>query len=87
VTARVTLNGQALPVEPAWVVVAPPNYGPCRKSLRTMWDLMHDLAVIGKAQTSGHRQVLDPPWNGALGVVVSLEVAHGPLPKPRELQI
>jgi L-Lysine epsilon oxidase N-terminal/L-lysine epsilon oxidase C-terminal domain len=45
VTAGVTLNGQALPVEPAWVVVAPPNYGPCRKSVRTMWDLMHDLAV------------------------------------------
>jgi L-Lysine epsilon oxidase N-terminal/L-lysine epsilon oxidase C-terminal domain len=45
VTARVILNGEALPVEPAWVVVAPPNYGPCRKSVRTMWDLMHDLAV------------------------------------------
>jgi hypothetical protein len=45
VTARVRLNGQDLPVEPAWVVVAPPNYGPCRKSVRTMWDLMRDLAV------------------------------------------
>jgi hypothetical protein len=45
VTARVSLAGTALPVDPAWVVVAPPNYGPCRKSVRTMWDLMHDLAV------------------------------------------
>jgi hypothetical protein len=45
VTAQVRLNGQYLPVEPAWVVVAPPNYGPCRKSVRTMWDLMRDLAV------------------------------------------
>lgn len=45
VTAQVRLAGRALPVEPAWVVVAPPNYGPCRKSVRTMWDLMRDLAV------------------------------------------
>jgi hypothetical protein len=26
------------------VVVAPPNYGPNQKSVRTMWDLMRDLA-------------------------------------------
>jgi hypothetical protein len=45
VTATVELGGAKLPVEPAWVVVAPPNYGPCRKSVRTMWDLMRDLAV------------------------------------------
>jgi hypothetical protein len=45
VTAQVNLGGKALPVEPAWVVVAPPNYGPCRKSVRTLWDLMRDLAV------------------------------------------
>lgn len=36
VTAKVNLAGRVLPVEPAWVVVAPPNYGPCRKSVRTM---------------------------------------------------
>jgi hypothetical protein len=45
VTARVTLNGEALQVIPAWVVVAPPNYGPQRKSVRTMWDLMRDVAI------------------------------------------
>ncbi len=45
VTAQVNLAGKALPVEPGWVVVAPPNYGPCRKSVRTLWDLMRDLAV------------------------------------------
>ncbi len=45
ITAQVNLAGKALPVEPAWVVVAPPNYGPCRKSVRTLWDLMRDLAV------------------------------------------
>jgi hypothetical protein len=45
VTARVTLAGRELPVEPAWIVVAPPNYGPNRKSVRTLWDLMRDGAV------------------------------------------
>ena len=38
-------TGATLPVVPAWVVVAPPNYGPQRKSVRTMWDLMRDVAI------------------------------------------
>lgn len=45
VTAKVTLNGETIQVIPAWVVVAPPNYGPQRKSVRTMWDLMRDVAI------------------------------------------
>lgn len=45
VTAKVTLNGEAIQVIPAWVVIAPPNYGPQRKSVRTMWDLMRDVAI------------------------------------------
>lgn len=45
VTAKVILNGEAIQVIPAWVVVAPPNYGPQRKSVRTMWDLMRDVAI------------------------------------------
>jgi hypothetical protein len=45
VTAKVTLNGEEIQVIPAWVVVAPPNYGPQRKSVRTMWDLMRDVAI------------------------------------------
>lgn len=45
VTADVSLDGKPLDVTPAWVVVAPPNYGPQRKSVRTMWDLMRDVAV------------------------------------------
>ena len=45
VNADVSLDGEALDVTPAWVVVAPPNYGPRRKSVRTMWDLMRDVAV------------------------------------------
>ena len=45
VTAEVTLNGNRLDVVPAWVIIAPPNYGPQRKSVRTMWDLMRDVAI------------------------------------------
>jgi hypothetical protein len=46
-------KGNELPVIPAWVVVAPPNYGPMRKSVRTMWDLLRDTAISG--------QMLAPP--------------------------
>jgi hypothetical protein len=52
VTAEVTLNGKAIDVTPAWVIVAPPNYGPQRKSVRTMWDLMRDVAVTAKKLTA-----------------------------------
>lgn len=45
VTARVRLGERVLEVAPAWVVVAPPNYGPQQKSVRTMYALMTDLAV------------------------------------------
>lgn len=45
VTATVNYLGQTLEVDPAWVVVAPPNYAPQQKSVRTMWDLMRDLFV------------------------------------------
>ncbi len=45
VTARVVLGGRTLKVAPAWVVVAPPNYGPQQKSVRTMYALMTDVAI------------------------------------------
>lgn len=45
VNASVLYQGQPLIVVPAWVVVAPPNYGPQRQSVRTMWDLMRDVAI------------------------------------------
>ncbi|HXE61969.1 MAG TPA: LodA/GoxA family CTQ-dependent oxidase, partial [Bryobacteraceae bacterium] len=44
VTAKVTFQGEELPVDPAWVIVAPPNYAPNRKSVRTMWDVMRNTA-------------------------------------------
>ncbi len=42
VQARVTLEGRQLPVEPAWVVVAPPNYAPDLVGIVTMYDLLVD---------------------------------------------
>lgn len=45
VTAKVVYKGARLKVDPAWVVVAPPNYAPMQKSVRTMWDLMRDTAI------------------------------------------
>lgn len=45
VTARVHLSERELTVAPAWVVVAPPNYGPQQKSVRTLYALMTDLAI------------------------------------------
>ena len=45
VTAEVTIAGRKIPVGPAWVATAPPNYGPQMKSVRTMYDLMTDVAI------------------------------------------
>jgi hypothetical protein len=45
VDAEVMLDGVPLEVIPSWVVVAPPDYGPMRKSVRTMWDLMRCVAI------------------------------------------
>lgn len=45
VTAKVTFEGTELDVDPAWVICAPPDYAPMQKSVRTMWDLMRDVAV------------------------------------------
>jgi hypothetical protein len=45
VTAEVEYNGVKLKVDPAWVISAPPDYAPMQKSVRTMWDLMRDVAV------------------------------------------
>lgn len=45
VTARVSLGGRELPVEGAWVVVAPPNYAPNVVAIRTLYDLLADLFI------------------------------------------
>jgi hypothetical protein len=48
ITATVEYEGKKLRVDPAWVVVAPPDYAPLQKSVRTMWDLMRDVAIQAK---------------------------------------
>ena len=45
VTATVTIDGRPVPVDPAWVVVAPPNYAPELVSVRTMYDLVEDVFI------------------------------------------
>jgi hypothetical protein len=45
VDATVTINGKAISVEGAWVVVGPPDYAPALKTVRTMYDLIYDRMV------------------------------------------
>ena len=45
VTAKLTVDGRAVPVDGAWVVVAPPNYAPDVVGWRTMYDLLVDTFV------------------------------------------
>ncbi|HKP54338.1 MAG TPA: LodA/GoxA family CTQ-dependent oxidase [Chloroflexia bacterium] len=45
VTAKVTIGGQDVPVDQAWVIVGPPNYAPDVIDLRTMYDLLIDAYI------------------------------------------
>ena len=45
VRAAVSINGQAIPVDSAWAVVAPPNYAPDVIGWRTLYDLLVDTYV------------------------------------------
>ncbi len=45
VTASVSINGRSVSVEPAWVVVAPPNYAPNVIGWRTLYELLVDVYV------------------------------------------
>ena len=49
VTAEVDVDGQPVPVDPAWVVTAPPNYAPSVVGVRTMYDLVYDAFVSSGA--------------------------------------
>src|SRR5262249_16603226 len=42
VSAEVVIAGQSIPVDPAWIVVAPPNYAPDLISIQTMYDVLYD---------------------------------------------
>jgi len=43
VRAKVTIGDREFDALPAWVIVAPPNYAPQQKSVRTIWDVMRDV--------------------------------------------
>jgi hypothetical protein len=45
VTASVSVNGRSIPVDAAWVVVAPPNFAPNIVGWRTLYDLLEDVYV------------------------------------------
>jgi L-lysine epsilon oxidase-like protein len=45
VTAEVNVGGRPIPVEPAWVVTAPPNYARDVIAVRTLYDLLYDTFV------------------------------------------
>lgn len=45
VTAEVTIRGVTKTATPAWAVVAPPHYAPGVKTVRTLYDLLHDMFV------------------------------------------
>jgi hypothetical protein len=45
VTAEVTIEGRSVPVEAAWVVTAPPNYGPNVHGVRTLYDVLVDMYI------------------------------------------
>jgi hypothetical protein len=38
VTAKVSIDGKSVPVDGAWVVIAPPNYAPGLVGWRTLYE-------------------------------------------------
>ena len=59
VTATVRIGGHEIEVTPAWVVAMPPTYAPMLKSVRTMWDVMEDVAVQVGARSAPKRPSFD----------------------------
>ena len=45
VSATVSINGRPIPVEDAWVSVAPPDYSPNTVAWRTLYDLLVDVYI------------------------------------------
>ncbi|MEU8682542.1 LodA/GoxA family CTQ-dependent oxidase [Streptomyces sp. NPDC048611] len=48
VTAEVTIGGVTKTASPAWAVVAPPHFAPGVKTVRTLYDLLHDVFVTDR---------------------------------------
>lgn len=45
VSATITINGRSVPVDPAWVVTAPPNYSPDLVTPQTMYDVIRNAST------------------------------------------
>lgn len=84
VRASVWLNGKSLPVESAWVVVAPPNYAPNVIGWRTLYDLLQDTYISAGAiptpQTTSFKNDIYPilrRLSGLQWVNKGIAVVHG----------
>jgi hypothetical protein len=58
VTATAEVDDRKVDVVSAWVAVAPPNYAPMLKSVRTMWDRIEELKGMPLAPPSFARDIL-----------------------------
>jgi len=63
VTASVTIDGQTFEADPAWVIVAPPNYGPgLETDFRTLYDVigevMRDIGFVSSGPVSFSADIL-----------------------------
>lgn len=61
VSATVSIGGRSIPVDPAWVLTAPPNYAPGVLGVRSLYDLLVDVCLPGQApQTPSFRNDVYP---------------------------
>ncbi|XJC77684.1 LodA/GoxA family CTQ-dependent oxidase [Delftia tsuruhatensis] len=87
VRAKVVVAGVSVPVDAAWVTVAPPNYGPQMKSVRTMKDLMEDVHPLGHGRLPAarllqpahpaHTPAPEQPAVGEQGLCIPVRLGRG----------
>lgn len=83
VTAEVRIDGRLVPVDPAWVVTAPPNYAPAIVSVQTMYDVLVDtyqhnwLRAPARPSFSRHIYPLLRSFCAAQWVNFGFQVQHG----------
>ena len=72
VDAHVTVGGEEIPGDGAWVVVAPPNYAPALNTARTMYDLLFDRMVawglLPKPKTVSFEKHIRPIFESLSGL-------------------
>ncbi|MBY4676168.1 LodA/GoxA family CTQ-dependent oxidase [Marinobacterium arenosum] len=83
VAARLWINGNEVPVEPAWVLVGPPSYAPQVANLVTLYDTIFDIAV--RKQGAAPEIFSNGMWNsGPNGFKPSFETHIKPILKRGE---